>query len=199
MIKINLFPYRAAKIKENIRRQVTVFFLSLIFLLLAMTYFYINFNKEIQLLKQKRTAKQQELATFKDTTAKINALKKNIADLNNKLNTIKELEKAKTGPVRLLDDVATTILKDKLWLTNFKEQKGILLLEGTAMDNETVADFMKRLEGTESVRLVKLVNTKQKLIKELDLTLQNFSIKCETYAFKEKKASQVNANKKRKK
>ena len=186
MIKINLFPYRAAKIKENIKRQVTFFFLSLIFIILAMTYYYINLNKEITSLKQKRIAKQQELATFKDTNVKINALKKNIADLNNKLKTIKELEKAKTGPVKLLDDVATSVLKDKLWLTNFKEQKGTLLLEGTAMDNETVADFMKRLEATESLRSVNLVNTKQKLIKDLDLTLQDFSIKCVTSSFKEK-------------
>ena len=146
MIKVNLFPYRAAKIKENIRRQVTIYFLSVIFLILVMAYLFINFNKEIKSLRQRYVARQRELATFKDTNTKINALKKNIAALKVKLETINQLEKAKTGPVKLLDDISMSVPKDKLWLTNFVEKKGTLSLTGTAMDNETVADFMKRLD-----------------------------------------------------
>lgn len=197
MIKINLFPYRAAKVKENIRRQVTIYFLSVIFLILAMTYLFINFNKEIKSLKQRYAARQRELATFKDTNAKINALKKNIAELKVKLETINELERAKTGPVKLLDDLSMSVPKDKLWLTNIAEKKGTLSLTGTAMDNETVADFMKRLDGKKTITSVKLIKTKRKMIKDLGLNLKDFDIKCKTYAFKEKPSANVKGKRKK--
>ena len=186
MIKVNLFPFRAARIKENIRRQVTIYLLSVIFLILASSYFYIDLNNKVDNLRKDRDVKQKELDSFKDTNRKIAALKKTIANVEVKLKTIKRLEKGKTGPVKLLDDIAMSIPKDKLWLTTLKEQKGTLVLNGTAMDNETVADFMNRLKNTQSIRSVQLIRTKQKKISGFDLSLKDFSLNSKTYAFKEK-------------
>jgi type IV pilus assembly protein PilN len=183
MIKVNLFPFREAIIKENIRQQVTIYILSVIFLLLASIYFYLDLNNKVKTLKEKRVAKQEELASFKDTNAKIVALKKTLAEVEVKLKTIKILEKGKTGPVKLLDDIASSVPKNKLWLNTLKEQKGILILNGTAMDNETVADFMDRLEDTKSVHSVELVRTRQKKMPEFDLSLKDFSLRSKTYAF----------------
>jgi len=185
MIKVNLFPFRAARIKENIRRQVTIYLLSMIFLILASSYFYLDLNNKVNTLREERDAKQKELDSFKDTNIKIVALKKTIADVEVKLKTIKRLEKGKTGPVKLLDDIAMSVPEDKLWLTTLKEQKGTLILNGTAMDNETVADFMDRLQNTESINSVQLVRTRQKKIPGFDLSLKDFSLNSKTYAFKE--------------
>jgi type IV pilus assembly protein PilN len=186
MIKVNLFPFRAARIKENIRRQVTIYLLSMIFLILASSYFYLDLNNKVNILREERDVKQKELDSFKDTNMKIAALKKTIADVEVKLKTIKRLEKGKTGPVRLLDDIAMSVPEDKLWLTTLKEQKGTLILDGTAMDNETVADFMDRLQNTKSISSVQLVRTRQKKIPGFDLSLKDFSLNSKTYAFKEK-------------
>ena len=186
MIKVNLFPFRAARIKENIRRQVTIYLLSVVFLILASSYFYIDLNNKVNTLRKDRDDKQKELDSFKDTNRKIAALKKTIANVEIKLKTIERLEKGKTGPVKLLDDIAMSIPKDKLWLTTLKEQKGTLVLNGTAMDNETVADFMDRLKNTQSIRSVQLIRTKQKKISGFDLSLKDFSLNSKTYAFKEK-------------
>jgi len=188
MIRINLFPFRAARIKENIRRQITYYFGSVIIIFLAITYFYMNFNKEISSLRHKVDEQQKELATYKDTNAKIANLKKTIADIETKLKTITELEKIKTGPVKLLDDIAMSVPKDKLWLASLRENQGTLMLEGTAMDNETVADFMDRLQETRSIQSVELVRTRQREISGFDLSLKDFALKCTTYAFKEKQA-----------
>ena len=185
MIKINLLPFRAARIKENIRRQVTIYALSIIFLILVVSYYSIDFNKKIKSLKQDQDAKEKELTSYKDTTTKIRDLEQTKKEVDVKLDKINELKKVKTGPVRLLDDIAMSVPKDRLWLTALKENKGTLVLQGTAMDNETVADFMNRLKGTESVKSVKLVRTKQKKITELNLNLKDFALKCKTYAYKE--------------
>lgn len=192
MIRVNLLPYRAARIKENIRRQVTIYVLSSTFLILLLgifpynPYSYLALNKKIKSLRQDRDDRKKELASYRDTTVKIKALEKTKAEIDVKLEKINELKKVKTGPVRLLDDIATSVPKDKLWLTALKEDKGMLVLEGTAMDNETVADFMDRLKDTQSVKAVELVRTRQKEIKELNLNLKDFALKCRTYAFKEK-------------
>ena len=186
MIKVNLFPFRAARIKENIRRQVTIYLLSMIFIILASSYFYLDLNNKVNTLREERDVKQKELDSFKDTNIKIAALKKTIADVEVKLKTIKRLEKGKTGPVKLLDDIVMSVPEDKLWLTTLKEQKGTLILNGTAMDNETVADFMNKLQNTKSINSVQLVRTMQKKITGFDLSLKDFSLNSKTYAFKEK-------------
>jgi type IV pilus assembly protein PilN len=184
MIRVNLFPFRAARIKENIRRQVSYYFGSVIVILLAMTWFYIGFTREINSLTKERERITKELATYKDTNAKIKSLKETIADIEAKLKTIQELEKVKTGPVKLLDHIATSVPKDKLWLASLRESKGTLMLEGTAMDNETVADFMDKLQSTESINSVELVRTRQRKVPGVDLSLKDFALRCMTYAHK---------------
>jgi type IV pilus assembly protein PilN len=184
MIKVNLFPFRAARIKENIRRQVSYYFGSVIIILLAMTWYYIDLSRDISALKKDQDNKKRELAAYKDINTKISNLKKTIADIEAKLKTIQELEKVKTGPVKLLDDIATSVPKDKLWLASLKESKGTLMLEGTAMDNETVADFMDKLQSTGSINSVELVRTRQRKVSGLDLSLKDFALRCMTYAHK---------------
>ena len=205
MIKINLFPFRAAKIKENIRRQVTVYSLSVVFLILLLgvfpynPYSYLSLDKKLKSLREEKDDKEKDLDKFKDITVKIKKLDEDKADLKVKLKTIKDLEKGKAGPVKLLDDIAMSVPRDKLWLTRLAEEKGKLTLEGTAMDNETVADFMDRLKGTDSVTSVELVRTRQKNIKELDLNLKDFALNCKTYAFKEKPPPEVKKKRRRRK
>jgi len=190
MIRINLFPFRAIAAKENIRRQVTIYVLSVIFLILLLgifpynPYSYWSLNKKVNSLRQEQATKRKELDSLKKITAKIKKLEKDIADVKIKLKTIKGLEKGKTGPVKLLDDIAMSVPKDRLWLTSLKESIGILVLNGTAMDNETVADFMNRLQSTESITSVELVRTQQKKIKGFDLSLKDFALSCTTYAAK---------------
>ena len=185
MIKINILPFRAARIKEKIKLHVFIYIGFSSILILAMTWFYIDYTTKLKDLRKRQDKLDGELASYKDITAKIRVLEQTKKDVDGKLKKIKELEKVKSGPVKLLDDIAVSVPKDRLWLTALKEKKGTLVLEGTAMDNETVADFMNRLKGTESVKSVKLVRTKQKKITELNLNLKDFALKCKTYAYKE--------------
>ncbi len=141
MIKINLFPFRAARIKENIRRQVTVYSLSVIFLILLLgvfpynPYSYLSLDKKLKFLREEKDVKGKKLDSFKDITVKIKKLDKTKAEIEVKLKTIEDLEKGKAGPVKLLDDIAMSVPRDKLWLTRLAEEKGEPTLEGKAMDN----------------------------------------------------------------
>ena len=188
MIRINLLPFRAARKKENIRRQISIYVLSVAFLFIVMAYFFIQLNSTLNGLKEEEQRLQAELKSYDETIKRIAELEKKIKEIRAKLDVIKELERNKTGPVRLLDEIAMAVPRDKLWLTSLKESAGILTLTGTAMDNETVALFMTNLEQAEHISTVDLQTSRLRNLPQYRLNVSDFVLECKTYAFKEKKA-----------
>jgi type IV pilus assembly protein PilN len=186
MIRINLLPFRAARKKENIRRQISIYVLSVAFLFIVMIYFFLQLNSTLNGLRAEEQKLQAELKTYEATIKRIAELEKKIKEIRAKLDVIKELERNKTGPVRLLDEIATAVPKDKLWLTSLKESGGMLTLTGTAMDNETVALFMTNLEQSEHVSTVDLQSSRLRNLPEHRLNVSDFVLECRTYSFKEK-------------
>ena len=61
MIRINLLPFRAARKKENIRRQVSIFLLSLAFMLIILFYFNFSLNSKIGNLNSNIKATNSDL------------------------------------------------------------------------------------------------------------------------------------------
>jgi type IV pilus assembly protein PilN len=188
MIRINLLPFRAARKKENIRRQLMVYGLSVVLLLSIMGYTFFYLTSTLNGLKEDEKRIQDELKTYEQTIKRIAELEKKIKEIRAKLEVIQELEKNKTGPVHLLDELALAVPKEKLWLSSMKETKGSLTLTGTAMDNETVALFMTNLEQSDYISGVELQSAKLREIKEYKLNVSDFVLDCKTYAFKEKAA-----------
>jgi len=182
MIRINLLPFRAARKRENIRRQISVYIGIVTITLLAVIYF--SFQKISQASNLKKTEEnlKVDIVTYQRELDEIKALEKKIKEVNIKLDVIKELEKGKTGPVLLLADVANSVPKGKLWLTSYAENKGSLSLKGTAMDNETVALFMNNLENTDQIKTVDLESATLRDIAQYSLKVSDFSLKCTTIA-----------------
>ena len=182
MIKINLLPFRAARKRENIKRQISIYTLIVILTLLLIGYKFIQLNGEISKLETEEERTKAELATYKKELDEIKILEKKINEIKTKLDVIKTLEKGKTGPVLLLSDISEAVPKDKLWLTSLTEKSGSLTLTGTAMDNETVALFMNNLENTERITSVDLDRSTLRDIQEYNLKVCDFILKCTTYA-----------------
>ena len=178
MIKINLLPFRAARKRENIKRQLIVFALTIILCVLVGGYFFINLSGELRSLKAEETQLNKDLAKYRQTLNKIKTLEKKIKDINAKLAVIKKLERGKTGPVFLLDEIATAVPKDKLWLNSLSEKRGSLSLTGTAMDNETVALFMNNLKAADHIGEVDLLNVQLRDLPSYRLKVSDFSLSC---------------------
>ena len=64
MIRINLLPFRAARKKENIRRQVSIFFLSFFLVVMALVYYHISLGNKILSLKAKIETTKKEVAKY---------------------------------------------------------------------------------------------------------------------------------------
>ena len=176
MIRINLLPFRAARKRENIKRQVTVYVLSVILLLVAMAYMFLQLDGRLSEAEAQETQLNQALAKHRKTIARINDLKKKIKVIEQKLAVIQRLEEGKQGPVRLLDELAKAVPKDRLWLSAMAESEGSLTLTGSARNNETVAEFMTNLENSPIVTSVDLQSSQSTTTQ--GVSLSNFSLRC---------------------
>jgi len=198
MIRINLLPFRAAKKRENIRRQISIYVLVAIFLVMAIVYFTMDLNSQLAAAKSKENTLKQEQAKYAKISRKIQQLKQKTERTTAKLKVIKGLEKKKMGPFQLLSEIAWAVPTDKLWLSSLKEQGGTLTLTGTAMDNNTVALFMTNLEKTSVIRSVDLKTTKLKTLKKQKLDVTDFALVCTTSSLKEKPKPKPKKGRKRK-
>ncbi len=186
MIKINLLPFRAARKKENVRRQISIYVLMVLFVVVVTGYFFLKLNSDISRLEATKIQKRKELTTYAQTTKKIKALRIKIDQIKRKLNVIKDLEKKKTGPVLLLDEIATAVPRDRVWLNSLSEREGVLTLRGTARDNDTVALFMTSLEKQKHISSVDLISAQLRELQAQKMNVTDFVLTCKTYAFKEK-------------
>lgn len=188
MIRINLLPFRAARKRENVRRQVSISGLLLVLFILLLVGGSIHYINKASDLKATEQSKNVELQGYQKELDEIASLEKKIKEMNTKLDVIKELEKAKTGPVLLLSAIADAIPKDKVYLISFNETNGKLTLTGIAMDNPTVSVFMKNLEAAKDV--IKSVDIKSSTLREIQTyKVYNFVLDCRTYAYKEVQAT----------
>jgi len=186
MIKINLLPVRAARRKENIRQQVSMFFLCVVFFLCVMGYLTISMNRTISGLNGKIEVAQGELQKYQAIEKKVSKIKKELRKLEEKMDIIAQLEANRTGPVRFMDALTGLVLADKMWLTTLTETKGMMKLAGVATDNKTIADFMSRLEGSPDFTAVDLISSKQ--IAQHDKKLKAFTVTCRVSSTRPKKA-----------
>ena len=198
MIRINLLPFRVERKKENIRRQTSIYFLSIIFLFTLMAYFTLNLNGHLAASKAEKERLTKELANYSKITRKVANLKKKAKGTRDKLVVIRELEKKKARPLQLLEEIAGAVPTDKLWLHSLEERKGVLTLAGTAMDNNTVALFMTKLERTRHINSVDLKSTRLKTLEKYKLDVTDFVLTCMTSAYKEEAAPEKGAKKPRK-
>ena len=185
MIKINLLPFRAERKKENVRRQLSVYGLTVVLLLLGMVYTFMTLNSKLAELTAREAAVTAELARYADTNRLLKEINDKIADVRSKLEVIKALEQAKTGPVLLMEEIARAVPQDRLWLRILAEKDGILTIGGSAMDNDTVALFMTALEKADHIRTVDLVNTRMRHLDQYRLNVTEFLLECKTYSFRE--------------
>jgi len=176
MIRINLLPFRAARKKENIRRQVSIFFLSFFFVVVVLVYYHISLGNKITNLKAKKETTKKEVAKFKKINQEIALLKKKLQTFKKKTNVIENLEKNRFEPVRLLDTMSLKVIAKRMWFKSFKSVDKIVEIDGLALDNKTVADFMTRLQGSGLFSAVRLKTIKKAKIKDSDL--KSFQISC---------------------
>ena len=176
MIRINLLPFRAARKKENIRRQVSIFLLSLVFLLIILFYYNWNLGSKIDGLKGKIQLTKTELNKYDKINKEIAGIKKKLSNLKKKMAVMESLETKRFEPTMLLDMMTEVIVPKRMWFTRLESKGRKVKINGIAMDNKTVADFMVRLEQSDLFSDVDLNTLKQRKVQKSNL--KSFQISC---------------------
>jgi type IV pilus assembly protein PilN len=176
MIRINLLPFRAARKKENIRRQVSIFLLSLVFLLIVLFYYNWTLGNKLDDLNAKIKHTNIELKKYEEINKEIAEIKKKLSNLKQKVAVMETLESNRFEPTRLMDAMTQVIVPQRMWFTRMDSKDKAVRIDGIALDNKTVADFMVRLEQSGLFSDVNLNTLKARTVQKSNL--KSFQISC---------------------
>ncbi len=178
MIRINLLPVRAAKKKESIRFQLTVAVLITAMVVTVSSAYYLKLKSDVSMLKEDIDTMEEELRKLKRKVGELTKIKEQKKLLQNKLDVVNKLEKARTGPVAMFIQISEAIPK-KVWLISLTEKGKNITLNGNAVTDEDLAEFMRRLEAVEDIKKVELVVAKRTKAQGVGLDIVSFTLNVE--------------------
>jgi len=196
MIRINLLPFRAARKKENIRRETSIFLLTFIFTTIVMFYHNGALNGKIKDFETRVAKTQTEIAKYRKSVREINRIKKELRTLQNKTRIIVQLNQRRKWGVTFLDSINYLVIEKRMWLTNLSAKGNRINIKGIALDNKTVADFMTRLEKSQIYTGINLQTITQKRIRKYNLKSFSITARKKPTPKKKKPADRGKANKK---
>lgn len=189
MIRINLLPVRGTRQRDAAIRQLVGAALGLAAIVLVCLFFYSSLSTEIDETARKNAEIDAEIQRLKAVIGQVEEFEKKKESLQKKLDIIQTLKAQKTGPVHMLDEIATNV-PEKCWLTSLSELNRKVTLTGIAINNEVIADFISKLERSGYFDDVYLVSTQQKEDKD-GLKLKEFQVTARMTTPEEKKAKGI--------
>ncbi|NLV23409.1 MAG: PilN domain-containing protein [Deltaproteobacteria bacterium] len=175
MIRINLLPVRDLQKKEKIRDQLLIAALALVVVLLGCGGLYAFASMKISAEKNAIQTAENEIRNLQKTLGKIAEFKKLQKELEGKLGVLQKLKENKSGPARMLDELASSV-NDKVWLISFVENNGAISIDGVGLNEQSVASFLQRLEASPNFRNVELSVTE--LTSGKGMRVQKFKATC---------------------
>lgn len=148
MIRINLLPYREFRRRAQLKRDGAG---AVVFLLIVgglLTAAYLHMQRVEERHRARVDYMQTALSEIKDKLAEVNQLKQKQAELTKKLELIKDLQKGRALPVKVVQTLGQAVPED-VSLSSMKQNPDGLQLEGKARSNSAVSSFMRRLEASD--------------------------------------------------
>jgi type IV pilus assembly protein PilN len=174
MIRINLLPSEEVERAADQRQQIATVGLVLALGVLGLVVMHSWQAARIATTNHHIKQVTEELNTIAGPYADVLKIQQQSRELEEKLKVIVQLEARSGGPVRMLADLSGAT-PDKLWLTDFNETGGAVHMSGFSVDEQTIADFLRRL-GTSSyfsgVDLEETTQVTQDNVKQKKFTLK---------------------------
>jgi type IV pilus assembly protein PilN len=108
---------------------------------------YWKLSSALNTVKEEIVTNQKEYDRLKPIIAEVEAFKKKNAELKHKIDVIDELKQNQNGPVRIMDEISKA-LPDLLWLTNMTLAGNVVTLQGQALNENAVANFISNLTSS---------------------------------------------------
>lgn len=176
MIKINLLLTRKEKKKAGMQKEFVILCLSVGILVLLLAGLHWKMGKERDGMVAQIAETKKEIARYKTLALEVTKAKEAQKTLQDKLNIINSLRKGKETSVRILDGVSVD-KPEKLHLESMKKEGAKLGIEGIALDDETIVQFITNLKRSNLFKSVDLIVSEQ--VELTKIKLKKFILSCE--------------------
>jgi len=142
MIRINLLPKKVRK--EALKSDLILFVLLLVVALVLGASIYAKNQTEIGHLKTDVARTKQSITSMEKFYRDYLALEKQKKELSARIALIEKIKEGRALTARILYDLPS-IVKESIWLKRLKKEEERFDLEGRALENESIAEFVERL------------------------------------------------------
>lgn len=161
MIRINLLPIRQLKKRQRLKSELWGFSIVFVLVLLVLAVGWVVLSGKIANLQDEIAMLENKKQSYQPILNQIETLKKEKQMVEQKLDTIKKLQEGAKVTVHVLDEVASRTPTSRMWLNSLQQSAGRLQLQGIALDNETIAQYMQQLEASKYFNNTELTNSAQ--------------------------------------
>jgi len=158
MLEINLLPVREVRRRADLRQQLMQLVMGVILVLGAVVIVHSRLTDQIQMAQARVSQMEHDIEQFKPQLDQVAKFRKQKSELQKKIDIIEGLDRARSGPVRVLDELATRA-PERLWLRRLETRGKEIELRGESLDNELVAHFLRALDGSPYFENVDLDST----------------------------------------
>lgn len=158
MIEINLLPHREAARVADLRQTLGVLLLGLVVVAGVIALVDRSIKGDQRAAEASVRQLEADVARYRPEEEQVAGFKKKRSELEDKIDVIKGLDRARSGPVRIMDELSKNTPR-RLWLTNLTTEGVALTVEGDSLDTGIVADFLRSLNASPYFRDVDLEKT----------------------------------------
>ena len=167
MIRINLLgqirPKTGRRPVDTGAAMPAIFMISGLVLGLAfLAFLYLTWQKQLNAENERIAQLTVEKTQLEQIKLQVEAFQKQKVILQQRVSTIEQLQKDRTGGQELLDMVANTVSRtENLWLTTVTRKGNNLILEGSSASINAVANFITALKRSGYFQKVEIKESKQ--------------------------------------
>ena len=158
MLEINLLPVREARRKADIRQILMQLVLMVSLALAVVGVVHSRISDELSSAKSRVGQMNRDIDQFKPQLEQVARFRDQKKKLEKKIGVIDKLDRARSGPVRMLSELAVR-MPERLWLTSLKTSGSTITMKGQSLDNEIVALFLRDLGKSPYFKQVDLDST----------------------------------------
>src|SRR5258707_11160069 len=141
---------------------------------LVLGFFYYTWQTQLNTLNADIKKLTAQKADLEETKRQVEAFEKQKIVLQQRVSTIEQLQRDRTGGQELLDMVANTVSRtENLWLTDMVRKGNTLSMEGSSASVNSVANFITALKRSGYFQKVEIDEAKQEDTK----SVQTFTFK----------------------
>jgi type IV pilus assembly protein PilN len=167
MIRINLLGQirpKASRRPVDTGAALPVLFIGagLVLGVLVLGFLYYSWQQQLNTENNKIKTLQAQKTDLENIKQQVEAFDKQKQVLQQRVSTIEQLQRDRTGGQDLLDMVANTVSRtENLWLTTMTRKGSSLTIEGSSASVNAVANFITALKRSGYFQKVEIKETKQ--------------------------------------